>query len=110
MIFCIYSTLNKDFHSFIHSGTWSFGNDYARNVVDLGVDNSSLSIADNCKNNFFVLGGRDTFGINGSFGALEKKFSISFTETKAKHFLSLHYNGSDYCFLLMEKKSLKKFQ
>ena len=48
---------------------WSFGNDYARNVTIVGVDNSSSSQADNLKNNFLVLGEGYTFGINGSFGA-----------------------------------------
>ena len=110
MIFCIYSTLNIDFHSFIHSSTWKFGNNYARNVVDLGVDNSSLSHADNRKNNFFVLGERDTFSNNGSFGAPEKKFSISFTETKTKLFLSLHYNGDDSYLFANGKEIFKKSQ
>ena len=47
----------------------SFGNDYARNVIIVGVDNSSSSQADNLKNNFLVLGEGYTFGINRSFGA-----------------------------------------
>ena len=34
--------------------TWSFGHDYARNVVIFNVDNSSSSHSDNSKNNFFV--------------------------------------------------------
>ena len=63
---------------------WSFGNDCARNVIIFGVDNSSSSHADNRKNNFLVLGEVDTFDINGSFGAPEKKFSINFTKAKAK--------------------------
>ena len=31
----------------------SFGNDYARNIIIFGVDNTSLSHTDNLKNNFF---------------------------------------------------------
>ena len=50
-------------------GEWSFGDDYAGNYI--GFDNSSLSHADNLKNNFLVLGEWDTFDINGSFGAPE---------------------------------------
>ena len=50
-------------------GTSSFGNDYVRHVVIFGVDNSLSSHPDNRKNNILVLGGGDTFGINGSFGA-----------------------------------------
>ena len=35
--------------------SWSFGNDFARNVIIYGVDNSSSPHIDNCKNNFLVL-------------------------------------------------------
>ena len=90
MLFCIYSTLNKNFQSFnsiinhfqfsiILSGPWSFGNDYDRNVVIFGVDNSSLPHADNHQNNFFVLDEGNTYG---SFGAPEIKFRIRFTKKK----------------------------
>ena len=37
------------------AGSCSFGNKFARNVINLSVDNSLSSHADNCKNNFFVL-------------------------------------------------------
>ena len=37
------------------------------------VHNSSLSHADNYKNNFLVLGEGPNYGINGSFGLPEKK-------------------------------------
>ena len=40
-------------------------------------DNSSSSHTDNCKNDFLVLGEGDTFGINGSFGAPEKKLVLT---------------------------------
>ena len=33
---------------------WGFGNDYARNVIIFGVDNSSSSHADNLTNNLLV--------------------------------------------------------
>ena len=67
---CVYSGYGIAFDG---KGTWSIGNDYARNVVTFGVDNSSSSHADNRKNKFLLLGEGDTFGINGSFGAPEKK-------------------------------------
>ena len=56
---------------------WSFGNDYATNVTIFEVDNSSSSHTDNLKNNFIVLSEGDTFDVNGSFGAQEKKVSIN---------------------------------
>ena len=37
-------------------GSWSFDNDFARNVVIFGVDHSSSSHSDNRKNNFLILG------------------------------------------------------
>ena len=62
--------------AFDWKGDWSFDNDYARNVIIFGVDNSSSSHADNLKNNFLILGDGDTFSINGSFGALEKNLVL----------------------------------
>ena len=58
--------------TFDEEGTLSFDNDYARNVVIFYFDNNSSSHADNRKTNFLVLGERNTFGINGSFGAPKK--------------------------------------
>ena len=55
----------------------SFDNDYARNVLIFGIDNSLSSHNDNLKNNFLILGEEDTFGITENFGAPEKKFSIN---------------------------------
>ena len=64
-----------------------FGRDLAWNVIIFGVDNSLSSRTDNCKNNF--LGKDSTFGINGSFGSSEKKFSINFSKASKKFCLSL---------------------
>ena len=49
--------------AFDGKGTWSFGNNYARNVIMFGVDNIPSSHADNCKNNLLVLCEGGTFGI-----------------------------------------------
>ena len=68
--------------AFDGKGTWRFGDDYARNVVIFGVDNSSSSHTDNQKNKFLVLSEGDTSGVNGSFVAPEKKFCINFTKAK----------------------------
>ena len=38
------------------TGSWSFDNDVARNVIIFGVDSSSSSYSDNCKHNFLILG------------------------------------------------------
>ena len=63
---------------------WSFANDFGRNVVIFGVDNTSSSHTDNQKNNFLVLGEGPTDGINDTTGAAEKRFSINFSKAKAK--------------------------
>ena len=60
--------------AFDEKGSWKFGNDFAGNVVIFGVDNSSSSHTDNRKNNW------STYGINESFFAPEKKFSINFNK------------------------------
>ena len=91
--------------AFDWKGDWSFDNDYARNVIIFGVDNSSSSHADNLKNNFLILGDGDTFSINGSFGALEKKFSINSSKANTKFCLSLHYNA-DNSYLFVNWKEI----
>ena len=57
---------------FYGKGTLGFGHDYGKNIIVLGIDNSSSSHADNCKNSFLVLGEGVTFDINGSFVVPEK--------------------------------------
>ena len=64
--------------AFDGAGLWSFGYDFARNVVTFSVDNSSLSHSDNLKNVFLVLGEGPTDNINGSIGATEQKLNINF--------------------------------
>ena len=54
----VYSGDRKIFHN---AGLWSFDNDVARNVIIL-----------NRNNNFLVLGKGRNYGINRSFGSLEK--------------------------------------
>ena len=62
--------------TFDGKGSWSFGYEFAGNVTIFGVDNSSSSHTDNLKNVFLTLGKKDTFGINGSFGAPEKNLTL----------------------------------
>ena len=58
---------------------------------------------------FLVLGEGDTFGINGSFGAPEKKFSINFSKANTKFCLGLHYNA-DNSYLFVNGKDIFKFK
>ena len=73
--------------AFDGKSSWSFGDDYARNVVIFDVDASSSSHADNRKN----------------------KFSINFSMAKTKFCLSLHYNG-DNSYLFINEKEIYKFK
>ena len=54
----------------------------------VSVDNSSLSHADNWKNNFSVLDEGPITGIHGTFVSTEEKFSIKFSEVNTKFCLS----------------------
>ena len=49
------------------------GNDFARNFLIFGVNNSSSSHTDNRKSNFLVLDEGPTQGITDTTGAVEKK-------------------------------------
>ena len=55
---------------------WVFGNEFTRNTVIFGVDNSSSSHADSLRNNIIMLGEGNTLGTNGGFGALEKYYFL----------------------------------
>ena len=85
--------------AFDGKGEWSFGNDYATNVIIFGSDNFSSTLADNLKNNFLILVERDTFGINEKFSAPAKK------QTQHCAWVYITMLIMVICFLL-EKKSL----
>ena len=50
--------------AFDEEGSWTFGHDFAKNVVIFGDDNRSSSHTDNRENKFLVLGEGPTHGIN----------------------------------------------
>ena len=52
--------------TFESAGLQSFDNDFARNVIIFGVDNSLSTHSDN---KFLILGEGPTYSINGSFGS-----------------------------------------
>ena len=62
----------------------------ARNIAILDFDNSSSSHINNWKNNFLVLGGGPTYGINGSAGAEEKEILLALVKANTKFPLRLH--------------------
>ena len=81
--------------TFDSTGSWSFDNYTAKNVVIFGVGKSPSSHADNRKNNFLVLSEGPNFGINGSFGLAEGKFSINFLKANPKFCLIFYYNADN---------------
>ena len=83
-----------------------FCNDFARNVIAFGTDNSSSSHTDNRKNIFLMLGEGPTDHINGSAGAAKQKFSTNFNKAKMKFSLSFHYNGDNSYLVVDGKKSI----
>ena len=92
---------NSDKSKWVYSG---YGTALVEKVS--GVGNSLTSYINNYKNDYLVLGERDTLGINGSFGAPEKKFNINFSKAKTKFCLSLDYNGDDSYLFVNRKKSI----
>ena len=99
----MYSGYEIVFHG---AGLWSFGNDFARDIVIFDVHNSSWSHADNCKNNFSVLPEGPTDDINSSIGIAEKKVCINFSKAKTKFCLSLHYKGIIIVIRLLTERNL----
>ena len=58
---------------------------------------------------FLILGEGLTFGVDGSFGSQEKKFTSNFAKAKTKFCLSLHYNN-DNSYLFVNRKQIFKFK
>ena len=68
--------------AFDGKSSWSFNDDFARNVIIFWVGKSSSSHTDNLENEFLILGEGDSFGINGSFDVPEEKCNINFSKAK----------------------------
>ena len=85
--------------------SWSFNDEFARNVTIFGVDHSSSFHTDNLKNEFLILGERNTFSINGSFGAKEKNIYILILVKQKQRFAN-----DDYTYLFVNGKEIYKFQ
>ena len=81
--------------TFDMTGSQSFDNVFARNVIIFGVENISLSYSDNHKNNYLILYEGPAYGINGSFGSPKEKLNINFSKANTKFCLSLHYNAAN---------------
>ena len=75
--------------------SFSFSNGgFGQNVIIFAVDMSSSAHIDNRKKYILILGKGPIQGLEHTLTA-EKMYSISFTVTKKKFCLSLHYNGAN---------------
>ena len=90
--------------AFDGTDSWSFGNEFARNAIILGVDNSSSYHSDNRKSISFLLDEKANNDVNDSVGTTEQKFGTNFTKAKAKFCLNLHYDGDNSCLFVNGKK------
>ena len=66
-------TCNGRWIAYHWKSMWSYGNDFARNVVIFALNNASSSHTDNETKYFLVLGEGPIEDINDSIGAAEKK-------------------------------------
>ena len=64
--------------------SWNFVNNFAKNFLIFGVDNSSSYHTDNRKNDFSLLGESLTDHFNGRIGVEEKNLSINLKKEKEK--------------------------
>ena len=70
-------------------------------TIIFGADMSSSVHANNRKSNIIVLGKDFTQGLSNTIIYVEKLYSINFTKTNTKFYLSLHYNRSNsYLFVI----------
>ena len=110
-------TKNANFDKYGYSGygigfdretSFSFGNDFGKNVIIFGVDMSSSTKVDSRKKDILILGGGPTQGLESTLCA-EKMYSINFTKNNTKFCLSLHYNGAN-SYLFVNVTEIIKFK
>ena len=110
-------TKNADIDKYGYSGygigfdretSFSFGNDFGKNVIIFGVDMSSSTKIDNRKKDILILGIGPTQGLENTLSA-EKMYSINFTKKNTKFCLSLHYNETN-SYLFVNSTEIIKFK
>ena len=111
-------TKNADIEKYGYSGfgigfdrrsSFSFpSGGFGQNVLIFGVDVSSSSHIDNKKKDILVLRRGPTQGLEHTLTA-EKMYSINFTVTSKKFYLSLHYNGAN-CYLFVNGTEIYRFK
>ena len=71
--------------AFNGASSWSFDNEFARNVVVFALDYSLSSHTSNSKKYVLVLYKETTYDINGIFGFSKQNFSTSFSKQHTKN-------------------------
>ena len=94
---------------FDRKGAFSFSNGFGKNVIIFGVDMSSSVHANNKTKNDLVLGKDFIQGLENTAIYAEKLYSINFTKTNTKFYLSLHYNGTN-SYLFVNGTEIHKFK
>ena len=95
---------------FDRKGSFAFpSGGFGQNVIIFGADmNSSIHI-DNKGKDILILGLGPTQRLGENSLTAEKMYSINFTLTKKKFYLSLHYNGAN-SYLFVNGKEMIKFK
>ena len=81
---------------------------FGQNVLRFGADMSTSIHIDNKKKDILVIGRGPTQGLESTL-TVEKMYSINFTVTKKKFYLSLHYN-EDNSYLFVSGREIIKFK
>ena len=81
---------------------------FGQNVIIFGVDMSSSAYVDNKEKDILILGKGPTQELEHTL-TVEKMYSINFTVTKKKFYLSFHYNGV-YSYLFVNGTEFYKFK
>ena len=79
-----------------------------KNVIIFGVDMSLSAHIDNKGKDILILG--TTQKLNDTKLAAGAQYSINFSKSNRKFYLSLHYNGSNSFFLLILQKYINSKQ
>ena len=82
--------------------------EFGQNVIIFGADMSSFAHIDNKKKDILILGKGPKQGLEHTL-TTEKVYSITFTLTKKKFCLSLHYNGAN-SYLFVNGAEIYKFK
>ena len=74
---------------------------YRKNVIIFGADMSLSVHVDNKRKDILLLGKGLTQGLNDTTLTVGSNYPINFTQSRKRFVLSLHYNGTASCLLML---------